>query len=150
MMKGQGSTEYLMVFGAVLLIALIAVVMLGFFPSLATDAQIAASSQYWRSEARPFAIVEHTISTGGNGSVLLENVDGRRKLTVTSITVGNGTNSSSHTFMPGDTYIFAAPGITAGGPTDAINETGANLTYSDVNGLTSAEYGSKALVGRYS
>lgn len=148
-MRGQGATEYLMVFGAVLLIALVAVVMMGFFPALSADAQIAASSQYWRNEAEPFAIVEHTISTGGNGSVLIQNADGRRKLTLINVTIGNGSNASARTLLPGETYVFTVPRMGTGGSTGAIYEAWVNISYNDTNGVPSMQYGSKAIIGRY-
>jgi len=55
--KGQGATEYLVLLAVVLIVALVSVALLGFFPSMASDAQITQSQTYWQS-ASPIAIVE--------------------------------------------------------------------------------------------
>ena len=57
MMKAQGATEYLVLLAVVLIVALVSVALLGFFPGMASDAQMTQSSVYWQS-ATPIAIVE--------------------------------------------------------------------------------------------
>jgi len=54
---GQGATEYLVLLAVVLIVALVSVALLGFFPGMASDSQITQSQMYWRS-ATPIAIVE--------------------------------------------------------------------------------------------
>jgi len=56
-LRGQGATEYLVMLGMVLLIAMVAIAMLGFFPGTAGDAQETQSKIYWQS-ASPIAITE--------------------------------------------------------------------------------------------
>ncbi len=56
-MKGQGATEYLVLLAVVLIIALVSIALLGFFPGTASDSQIAESQIYWKS-ASPLAIVD--------------------------------------------------------------------------------------------
>jgi len=56
-MKGQGATEYLVLLAVVLIVALVSVALLGFFPGMASDAQLTQSQMYWRS-ATPISIVE--------------------------------------------------------------------------------------------
>jgi hypothetical protein len=56
-MRGQGATEYLVLLAVVLIVALVSVALLGFFPGMASDAQITQSQTYWQS-AQPIAIVE--------------------------------------------------------------------------------------------
>ena len=55
--KGQGATEYLVLLAVVLIVALVSVALLGFFPGMASDAQMTQSKMYW-SSASPIAIVE--------------------------------------------------------------------------------------------
>lgn len=57
LLKGQGATEYLVLLAAVLIIALVSLALLAFFPGTASDAQIAASQAYWKS-ASPIGISE--------------------------------------------------------------------------------------------
>jgi len=56
-MKAQGATEYLVLLAVVLIVALVSVALLGFFPGMASDAQLTQSQMYWRS-ASPVAITE--------------------------------------------------------------------------------------------
>ncbi len=56
-MLGQGATEYLVLLAVVLIVALVSVALLGFFPGMASDAQITQSQTYWKS-AQPISIVE--------------------------------------------------------------------------------------------
>ena len=55
--KGQGATEYLVLLAVVLIVALVSVALLGFFPGMASDAQATQSQIYWQS-ASPIAITE--------------------------------------------------------------------------------------------
>jgi len=43
---GQGATEYLVLLAVVLIVALVSVALLGFFPGMASDAQITQSQIY--------------------------------------------------------------------------------------------------------
>ena len=54
---GQGATEYLVLLAVVLIVALVSVALLGFFPGMASDAQMTQSQTYWAS-ASPIAITE--------------------------------------------------------------------------------------------
>jgi len=56
-MKAQGATEYLVLLAVVLIVALVSVALLGFFPGMASDSKEAQSKAYW-SSASPIAIVE--------------------------------------------------------------------------------------------
>jgi len=53
----QGATEYLVLLAVVLIVALVSVALLGFFPGMASDAQIAQSQMYWKS-ATPISVLE--------------------------------------------------------------------------------------------
>jgi hypothetical protein len=55
--RAQGATEYLVLLAVVLIVALVSVALLGFFPQMASDAQMAQSQAYWQS-ASPIAITE--------------------------------------------------------------------------------------------
>ena len=55
--NGQGATEYLVLLAVVLIVALVSVALLGFFPGMASDAQMTQSRTYWTS-AQPISIIE--------------------------------------------------------------------------------------------
>jgi len=59
-MKAQGATEYLVLLAVVLIVALVSVALLGFFPGMASDAQLTQSKMYW-SSASPIAISEMVV-----------------------------------------------------------------------------------------
>ena len=56
-LRGQGATEYLVLLAVVLIVALVSVALLGFFPGMASDSQLTQSQTYWKS-AQPISIVE--------------------------------------------------------------------------------------------
>ena len=105
-MKGQGSTEYLVLLAVVLVVALVAVGLLGFFPGMATDAKMTQSDSYWKG-ARPFAIIEHAmVAATNNGTIVVQNMDSSGTVTLDSITlVGNGGSGTASITRPG--YAFA-------------------------------------------
>jgi len=90
---GQGATEYLVLLAVVLIVALISVALLGFFPGMASDAQITQSQMYWRS-ATPIAIVESAARAAANDGItrpylLLRNT-GMYPIRITGIIGGDG------------------------------------------------------------
>ena len=91
-MKGQGATEYLVLLAVVLMIALVSIALLGFFPGLAGDAKKTQSDSYWKS-SRPFGILEHSQSSA-TLSLLVQNNDPDLR-TITNISAGIGFNSTS-------------------------------------------------------
>jgi len=92
-MLGQGATEYLVLLAVVLIVALVSVALLGFFPGMASDAQITQSQMYWQS-ATPVAIVESAArvatSTGVTDPYLLLRNTGTYPITITGIIGGDG------------------------------------------------------------
>jgi len=62
MKLAQGATEYLVLLAVVLIVALVSVALLGFFPGMASDAQITQSQAYWQS-SQPISIVEAKANT---------------------------------------------------------------------------------------
>jgi len=142
-----------MIFAAVLVIAMIAVVLLGYFTSFAGDAQITSSNTYWRSEAQPFAILEHTgIASNGTFYLRIENAEGREKMNITGISLGNVTTDAavfpSISFAPGESRIVSVSGSRTG-TSGSIYELDVNLTYLRKNGIPAVQYGTNKLVGRY-
>jgi len=120
-LRGQGATEYLVLLAVVLIVALVSVALLGFFPGMASDAQITQSQMYWKS-ATPIAIVESAArmsSSSGNvlPYLLLRNT-GTYPIRITGIIGGDGGKASQ--FYTGNCglpnpgnfsdYYYLAPG----------------------------------------
>jgi len=121
--RGQGATEYLVLLAIVLIVALVSVALLGFFPGMASDSQRAQSEMYWES-ATPIAITEwaarmHSTNRYTYPYFRVKN-NGAYPIRLTSIVGGDGTKItqfySSSTACGADTlynltdYYYLGPG----------------------------------------
>jgi hypothetical protein len=123
--KAQGATEYLVLLAVVLIVALVSVALLGFFPGMASDAKLTQSKTYW-SGTSPIAMVENAARaySDGNGNFtwvyLCIRNSGNYPITITKILGGNTTISKAWTggwapsallsgrvrLAPGDEFVF--------------------------------------------
>ena len=71
---GQGATEYLVLLAVVLVVALVLVALLGFFPGMASDAQLEQSRLYW-SSAYPISITQAVAADTAMGGYELQDDD---------------------------------------------------------------------------
>jgi len=147
-MRAQGATEYLVLLAVVLIIALVSIMLLGYFPGMATDAKITQSNAYWRGDARPFAITETAINSTGHGSFVLQNMEANGPYTITLFQVGSYNNSSNISFSAGEskTLVIADMGNNTGG---SIYDLGVTVSYTTPSGTATKQYGSKNIVGKY-
>ncbi len=149
--KGQGATEYLVLLAVVLIIALVSIALLGFFPGLAGDAKITQSNAYWQGEAQPFQIKDNAQAGTVMQMVLLNSQP--QPLTLNSITLTNpdGTNSTPTTvnkrFAGGQEVTLTnvtAQSCTAGD----TYEYNVAINYTTSSGLVKPEIGTKTLIGK--
>ena len=154
-MKGQGATEYLVLLAVVLIIALVSVSLLGFFPGLASDAKITQSTTYWSGEARPLAILDSTFTTNGTGEVVILNNDASTTITANSVSLtavnSNKTGTSydtPHILASGDQYVFHINNA-QGGAAGSTYEFTVTFNYTTQDGLQNTEFGTKTLMGKY-
>jgi len=147
--KGQGATEYLVLLAVVLIIALVSIMLLGYFPGMATDAKITQSAAYWRGEARPFAITEAAINASGHGTFLLQNMEANGPFYLTTFQVGSYNNSSNISFSAGEskTVVVSNMGNNTAG---SIFDLAVTFTYTTPNGQANKQFGTKNIVGKYS
>jgi len=152
-MKGQGATEYLVLLAVVLIIALVSIALLGFFPSLAIDARITQASLYWRGEARPFAITDYAFAGGAtNGTIILQNTDASGALQLTNITGScTGGLNSTYSVGSGSTQQLTLTSCPSGGVTGATYDYNVTISYTtnNGNGIATSEIGTKGMVGKY-
>src|SRR3989338_4214046 len=154
-MKGQGATEYLVLLAVVLIIALVSIALLGFFPGLASDARITQSNSYWRGEARPFAILEHSVTTDGAATLIVQNNEAQGPLILTNITVGSDYNDSTAgglgtmgmTFAPGEQHTISLNSVIGGATVSpgGGHALQVNLTYRTANRVVSTQHGVKTI-----
>ncbi len=77
LLRGQGATEYLVLLAVVLIIALVSIALLGFFPGIVPDAKITQSTSYWKGDAYPIGIeeavpiIQTPVCDEGDGGVAL-------------------------------------------------------------------------------
>ena len=62
--KGQGTTEYLIILAVIIVIALVVVGVMGWFPGLSTGITEQQSKAYWQS-ASPLAITDWSVTSSG-------------------------------------------------------------------------------------
>jgi len=103
----------LVLLAVVLIVALVSVALLGFFPGMASDAQITQSQAYWRS-ASPIAVTEAAarFSTGWSSNspvYLLFRNNGAYPIRITKLL--GGTNASSLTFNCYTDPTFCGSGV---------------------------------------
>jgi len=101
-LQGQGATEYLILLAVVLIVSLVSVALLGFFPGMAQDSKLAQSKMYW-SSTTPIAVVEVVTrfesESYGNYTMAYLRIrnNGNYPISVTKILAGNASISYAWT-----------------------------------------------------
>ena len=147
--KGQGSAEYLIVLAAVLIVALVAVMLLGAFPSFGGDARATESNNYWRGTARPFSIPEHS-QTNSTIFLSVSNMETDRIVLLGITLIGfNATNyPNGVSFGSGTTKTLNVTGLPACDPTNYDSyEYDVRISY-NISGIIKTQTASKPLVGK--
>ncbi len=148
-MKGQGSTEYLVILAVVLVVALIVIGLLGQFTGFGSAGLEQQSKAYWQGTS-PFSILNAKVT---NESVQLEVMNKlSQKLTLQSIQFdANDINTSlvNVTFAPGQDRVISGTSYTPCGAAGSIYQVDAVLITYDVGGvLGQTQVGDKALYGK--
>jgi hypothetical protein len=122
MRKAQASTEYLIILAVVIIVALIVVGVMGWFPGIGSDVTISQSKQYWTGLASPFSIQDAKIS-GTTADLVVKNMvndelnltdldlDGAGDITATNFASGaqktvQVTNIGGSSCSSGDTFSY--------------------------------------------
>ncbi len=135
MRKGQTSTEYLIILGVVIVVALIVVGALGGIPGIGKGGASKTSKLFW--SAAPVGFQSYALSASGTDTVIVKNnLDTSVRLN--TVTVNSVNVAANNLLNPGTsvTLTGAIASCTAGqnyeydvsiGYTDQV--TGANFTY---------------------
>ncbi len=90
--KAQGTTEYLIILAVIIVIALVVVGVLGWFPGLSTGISMKQSNAYWQS-THPISILQSKLLTDGSMALEIQNKTMNKiiihSLTINGITVYN-------------------------------------------------------------
>jgi hypothetical protein len=145
-LSGQGASEYLIILAVVLVVALVAIALLGAFPALGGDARLTETRQYWNSQ-HPFAIIGYN-QVGANMTLTLKNTDANL-LTITNVTVGNITGNfpSGLMFNGGATKTISLTDFRNCSAGDYDFFTYNVVIYYNTSYLSNSFIGSKPLVG---
>ena len=112
--RGQGATEYMIVVGVVMIIALIAVVAMGGIPGIGKAASGRAIASYWTTA--DVAISSFAVSAAGSDTIIIKN-NLRNQIVVNDVVVnGVDLENSTTTLASGGskTYTGAIAACTAG------------------------------------
>ncbi len=156
-MKGQGSTEYLVILAVVLVVALIVIGLLGGFTGFGVSGQEQQSQAYWKGVS-PFSIQNALVTNSGGGVDLeIQNRDTKR-LILTAVDFGTGNKTYlAENFAAGQTKLINTLtnatsdfGCAASGDSYVIEQI--TFTYSSGSGSTAitgiTQTGDKSLQGK--
>ena len=96
--KGQGSTEYLVLLAVALIVALVVIGLLGWFPGLGAGARDTQSAAYWQS-ATPFSITAVKVADTGSQMTVQNKI--AEKVVLTAVTFGGTSVFSTSTNFTG-------------------------------------------------
>jgi len=144
--RGQGATEYLVLLAIIIIIALIVVGVMGWFPGVATSITEKESRAYWES-AYPLALVEWRITPNESETEFILQNNTVRNISVKEFMIdGNAILINDTNYAPGEKKALD---ITMG---TACQSGGVFSHYIDINYSTQdltyvLESGDKPLVG---
>jgi hypothetical protein len=145
-MKAQATTEYLIMFAVAIIIALIAVGVLGGFPDLSGGVGARDSAAYWN--VATIGITKYIISTSSENSSIAFRNNNNFPIYLNSVTVANQTRPIGQALSPGQSIQVD------GGSSISCPLPGAKyyymvmINYTDVStGNSYVFYGEKPLVG---
>ena len=132
----------LLILGIILVGALTSIALLGFFPSVASNAVQTQSNAYWKSTT-PFAILDST-QTGTSMTLYVQNMKATESYTITGLTVGSGKMAGTANVLPGETKTISIAGLPSCSGTYSYPVV---ITY-ETAGHASSQYGAKMLTGK--
>ncbi len=143
--KGQGATEYLIILAVIIVIALVVVGVMGWFPGLGSGINEQQSRAYWKSTS-PLALTDWKLTaTDATFTVLNTTTD---KLILTDITVGGtALGLTDQNIAAGASYTTPADN-SATCTTGQTYSIGVAVSYDVAGGITGKTLtGQKPIVG---
>lgn len=151
MRKGQASTEYLIILAVVIIVALIVVGVMGWFPGISGAVTETESKQYWSGMASPLSVLDYKYS-GTNLQVSMKNMGtDRLNLTAVKVATVDGTVTAV-LFTAGETKAITIADVTDCGTAGTPFSVNLVMTYDNVESTLTgiSETGTKPLVGKCS
>ncbi|HZX34136.1 MAG TPA: hypothetical protein VFF09_02030 [archaeon] len=143
-MKGQGTTEYLIILAVIIVVALVVAGVMGWFPGAATAITEQQSKAYWQSTS-PLAVTGWDISSANTDLVLRNQTTDRIEVTEVALS-GTAVGITDANIVAGSQATFGGTGVTC--TTGQAYQYNVVITYNVENGLQGAKLtGQKPLVG---
>jgi hypothetical protein len=143
-MRAQGSTEYLVLLAVALIVGLVVISLLGWFPGLGGGAQETQSESYW-SGAMPFSIKAVKIAGTGNSRLTIQNKLSNT-ITLTRISFGiTAVYTTSTQFTAGEERTITIT-QTCTAPGQRLEYNNVTLTYSKGGVTGIKQVGDKPLI----
>ncbi|MCD6415017.1 MAG: class III signal peptide-containing protein [Candidatus Diapherotrites archaeon] len=150
MKKAQASTEYLIILAVVIIVALIVVGVMGWFPSTSGSVKEQQSKTYW-STATPFSITDVKYS-GTTLELSLQNKM-QDKLELTGVTVAGTAGTVTDTnFTAGETKAITITGVPSCGTAGDPYSISLTFTYNNIDsGISNnTQTGTQEYIGKCS
>ena len=144
--KGQGATEYLVILAVVLIVALVVIALLGFFPGIGGAARESQSQSYW-AQATPFSITSFKVTTTDARFVMENRITEKLTLTEISVAASNIT-TGNYTFKGGEQRAVNGTLASSCGTSGAGFEYDIILVYTQGSLSGKKQFGDKPLVGK--
>jgi len=146
--RGQGATEYLIILAVIIVIALVVVGVMGWFPGLGTGINEQQSKTYWLT-ASPFAIVDWKFTgTATQAELVIQNsTSDTLELEEVHIAGTDMDLTSDLNFSAGERKNAGAFTTGKACTSGQIYEFDVRIEYSTEDGLTKTQAGTKPLVG---
>jgi hypothetical protein len=146
-LKAQGSSEYLILLAVVLIIAIVAIALIGGFVDLGAGSMETQSKQYWTGSARPFSVPDYA-QQNDTFIVTLKNMEPTR-IMITAISVGGDVRVGNVSFNGGATKTV---NVNMSRVCDAESydffEYDVIINYTTTNDVQKSQIGEKPFVGK--
>ena len=146
-LKAQGSSEYLILLAVVLIVAMVAIALIGGFVDLGAGSMETQSKQYWMGSARPFSAIDYS-QQNDTFIVSLKNMEPTRVM-VTAVTIGGDSYSHNVSFNGGATKTVNV-NMSRVCDTESYDffEYNVIINYTTTNGVQKSQVGEKPFVGK--
>ncbi len=146
-LRGQGTTEYLIILAVVIVIALVVVGVMGFLPGLGTSVTASQSKAYWGA-ASPLAITDWEFDDDAAGCDLVLRNQTSGKITVTGVeTEGAALTISNTALTAGQESALAITGGCQTCSTGDPYDYNILITYDTTKLTGKTQTGTTSLVG---
>jgi len=143
--KGQGATEYLIILAVIIVIALVVVGVMGWFPGLSGGITEQQSKAYWQSTS-PLALSDWHI-TASNGTFVVQN-NSADKIQLTDITVDGTALGLADANISAGASTTTAADVDVTCTTEQTYNYEVKISYDVVGGITGKTLtGDKPIVG---